>query len=247
MIEPINSAVDARNRQAVGYRRPSEHQNGYTQSPRRRNLAVGSGAAAVLSDDGIDGVRSEQLAVVRLGERTPRKNVMRIGNRKRRIDRIDTADEVMMLRSRAERIQLLPPDCQKDASWIRAQRTNRSLRIINVEPRIAGDSGPWGAAYSKNVNSGLLRSFHRIPGNDPRIRMGRIDQQIDPVSADVVSESVRAAKAPASYRNGLSDRRRSSPRERHGREKIATGKSERELACLRRTTKNQKVRAHVEP
>lgn len=247
MIEPGDSLRNARDRWTVGDGRSCEQQNGDAQRSGRGNLAVGGRTATVFRNDGVNGMSHQQLPIMDCREWTAREQIVSMRHRERRIDGIDTSHEVVMLGRGAEGLELLSPDRQENAARIGSQRANRLLCARNIDPDVCVRGNPRGPAHGEDGNSGLLRGFDRIPGNDSGVRMGRIDQYIDALTADVIGESIGAAESPAPHRNRLSSRRRCAPRERHRRVQIAAGQRECQLAGLRRTSQNQSVRAHVSP
>src|SRR5262249_58372715 len=69
---------------------------------RRRVLAVGRGPAAILGDDEVDGVAGQQCPIIGLGERSTTSDVGCVRNREGRVDRLDAAHEVVVLRRSRE-------------------------------------------------------------------------------------------------------------------------------------------------
>jgi hypothetical protein len=74
--------------------------------------------------------------------------------------------------------------------------------------------------------------------------MGGIDQKVDALSTQTVSESSGAAEYTDPDWNGLSGRRGSSAGKRYCRGELARGKRYGKLASLRGSPQNQDIRAH---
>jgi hypothetical protein len=165
----------------------------------------------------------------------------------RRLNRIDAADEVVMLWGSAEWSQFLPPDCQKDASEALAQGTNCILCIGYIDPDIAVHGGPRRPAKSEDRRVGLRCGLRSIRGNRFGIRMRGIDQEIDALSAKIFREPVSTPEAASAYRDRLSGGRRGAACKRHRGDELTVGERESKLASLRGPPQNQDVWVHVQP
>jgi hypothetical protein len=245
MIEPGDSFGNRCHRRAIRYNRPPEHEYRDPEQSGCRNLAVGRLSPAILCHHGVDGERLEKCSILTLCEGTTRKDVVSVRHIERRLDRIDTANEVVVLWSVSERSQFLPPDRQKNPSGALAQRTNCILCIGYIDPDIALHGGPRRPAKSEDWRIGLRRGLRRIRGNRFGIRMRGIDQEIDALGAKIIRKSASTSEAASTYRDGLSCRRRCSPRKRNGSDELTVGERESKLASLRGSSENQNVWAHV--
>jgi hypothetical protein len=165
----------------------------------------------------------------------------------RRLDRIDTADEVVVLWGTCERSQFLPPDCQKNSSGALTQRTNCILGIGYIDPDITLHAGPRRPAKSEDGRPGQRCGLRGIRGNRFGVRMRGIDQEIDPLDAKVLRETIRTPEAASAHRDGLSGGHRRAARKRNGRDELTVGERESKLASLRGPSENQNVWAHVQP
>ena len=135
MSEPRHGIVDGLDGGRLGRLRPAQHDDFDAERPRRADLAVGRAAAAVLGDDDIDAVRGHERAIVGLAERPAAGHVCHVRQRQRRIDRIDAADEIMVLRGLREWRQLLAAERDEDAARRLPQRANRLPRVAHLDPR----------------------------------------------------------------------------------------------------------------
>jgi hypothetical protein len=172
---------------------------------------------------------------------------MSVPHIERRLDRIDAADEVVVLWGGGEWSQFLPPDCQKDASGALAQLTNCILRVGYIDPDIAFQGGPRRPAKSKDWRIGLRSGLRSIRGNRFGIRMRGIDQEIDALGAKIFRESVSTPEAASAYRDGLRSGRRRSAGKRNRGDELTVGERESKLASLRGPSQNQDVWVHVQP
>jgi hypothetical protein len=82
--------------------RSADQHDFYAKHPRRGNLAIARRPAAILGDDDVDTVLMEQPGLVGFRKRAAGGQVMRLRHGKRGIDRVDAADQVIMLRRRFE-------------------------------------------------------------------------------------------------------------------------------------------------
>jgi hypothetical protein len=246
MIEPGNSLGDRCNGWAIRQWRSLEHEYGDTERSGRGYLAVRSLATAVLRDDRIDGKRFQQLAVSGLGKRPTREDVVRMRHFQRRIHRINTSNEVMMLWGAVEWNQLLPSDCEEHAPRAAAQCTHSALRARNLHPEITGCGRPRGSAQAEDGRRGLRGSHRRIGGNRFSIRMRSVDQEVDAVGTQVFCEACGAPKPADPHGHSLSGRCYGPAGQGYRRVKLATAQRGGQLASLRSTPQDQDVRAHVQ-
>jgi hypothetical protein len=247
VIEPGNSFGNRCHGRAIWNSRPPEQQYRDPKLPGCRNLAVGRLSPAVLCHHGVNGERLEHRPILTLREGAARKNVVRLRHVERRLDGIDTTDEVVVLWGGSERSQFLSPDRQKNPPGTLTERTNCSLRIGYVDPDIAVHCRPRRPAKRQDWGMGLRSSVDGIRGNRFGIRMGGIDQEIDALGAKILRKTVSAPEATSADRDGLSGGRRRSAGKRNGGDEITAGERESKLASFRRPSQNQDVWAHVQP
>jgi hypothetical protein len=245
VIEPANSFGHRCHGRAIRNSRPFEHDYRDPEQSGCSNLAVGRLTPAVLCHHSVDGERLEQRLILTLRERATRQNVARVRHIEWRLDWIDTANEVVVLRGTGEWSQFLAPDRQKDSSGTLAQRTSCILRIGYFDPDIAVHGDPWRPAQSEDWRVGLPSGLRGIRGNRSGVWVRGIDQKIDALGAKILRESVSTPEAASAYRDGLSGGRRRSAGKRNRGAEITVGERESKLASLRGTSQNQNVRAHV--
>lgn len=246
MIDPGDSLSNGRDGRTVLKLWPSQQQHWNSERPGRGNLAVSGPAPAVLCHDGIDGVGHQQRAVVAFGKRSARQNVTRVRHLEWRLDRIDAPNEIVMLRGRVEGRELLPADGQEHASWFLTQLPHGVACIGHLDPVVPLYRDPGVPSQGQKRSAGPRRSLHRIGGDDLCVRVGSVEQRVDMLKAQVIGKALCSSESATSYRDGLGGRGCRTAGERQGRsEIIPSGKCERELAGLRRSTENKDLRSHV--
>lgn len=204
------------------------------------NLAVGSIAAAVLCDHHVDRVRRQQLSVLCFGERTASEYVFGVRHVQRRIDRIHRSYDVAMLRLGCERSDLLPTHCEKHMSRLGTQRLGCSFCVGDLRPAIAGHGLPRRSTQGQQRRAGLRSRLHCVRRDRIRKGMRGIDQGVDAMVTQIRSESRCSAKAAASRRHGLCERRCRATGERQRHAQIVTsGEAGCELSRFSRTAENQ--------
>ena len=201
MIEPGHTFRHAADLGHVRQCRPAQHDHLDAESPRRGDLAVGGVAAAIFRDHGVDAMLNEQCLVISFAERSARNDIFRPRHIQRRMDRIDTAYQIKVLRRLRKRRDLLSPNAEKDATRLLAQHLNGFFGIGHLRPAVAGDSGPWRSLQGQQRYADDLRRPCRIGGNHRRIRMCGIDQIVYIFNAQIVRETVHTAEAAAAQRH----------------------------------------------
>ena len=86
----------------------------------------------------VDAVALEQRAVLRLAERSARGEVDRVRHGERRIDGIDAADQIGVLRRVGEGLDLVAAEREKHAPRRFAQRGHCCGDTVDLDPLIAG-------------------------------------------------------------------------------------------------------------
>jgi len=207
MIEPGQRILDAVDRRGSGHGRPAQHDHRKAECARRSDLAIGGSAAAVLGNDAFDAVRGKQRALVGFGKRTAASQILRMRDGERRLDRIDTADQIVVLRSCDQRIKLTAAERDEDATWRLAKRRNRVRDTVNQSPAITGDGRPGRPPQDDDGHRGVASGRKRIRRNDGRVRMRGVDQGVDTLTSEIVSKALSSAETADAYRHRLRCRR----------------------------------------
>lgn len=196
-------SVDRGNRHSGLARRARYHQHGNAELSCRFDLGIGSRAAGVLGHDEADAVFPQELDFVFNRKRTSRRDVAGMGHAQRRLDGIDTANEVMVLGRGFKGQQFLTAKGQKSMLAVWSQSLDRCLDIGNVLPVIAIQFFPGGSLKSNQRDVGHVSRLRRVGGYARRIGMGGIDKKIKAVLGDECSKAIRSTEAAAAHRNRL--------------------------------------------
>ena len=122
MIEPPQRFLDGLDGGHRGQRRAAQQDDGEAERARSRDLAVGRGPAAIPGDDEVDRLGGQQCPIVGLGERSATGDVGCVRHRERRVDRLDAAHEIMVLRRLRESPDLAFAEGEEDPAGRFAQR-----------------------------------------------------------------------------------------------------------------------------
>src|SRR5215831_4689763 len=113
MIEPVESVLDRFDRRHLRQYRAAQHDHREAEGAGRGDLSIARLSAAVFRDDDLDAVLLEQRALVAFKERTSPEDIGGVRDCERRIDRINTADEIMVLRRAHQRRELVAAERDK--------------------------------------------------------------------------------------------------------------------------------------
>lgn len=207
MIEPRDRLVHGLDRSCIGRHRPTQHDHLDTERARRGDLAVTGDPAAILGDHRIDPMRAHERAIAGLAERSAIGDVADVNQRQRRVHRIDAADQIIVLRRRAQRSELAAAERDKDSARANVEEAHCLGDIRCFGPAVAGSRAPWRTAQSQQRHTRLARRGNSVAGYDVGIGMGRIDQGVDPFIAQIVGKSRGTAEAAAAHRRRLQRRR----------------------------------------
>jgi len=246
MIKPSNRRTDSCHRGHFQFRRSPQQHHGNAELARRSNLAVGRATAAVLRDDYLNRMREEQRSLLIFFKRASREDVVRIRYRERRFHRIDTSNQVMVLRRRGKVRDLLSTHGEEHILGLDAQRVNGLACIEHFGPSIAGDRLPWRPAQRNHRGIGLQGGAERVSRYRRRIRMSRINQCIDLVVEQILREAGDPTEPAAAHGYYLSQRRGGAARQRQGYRDVGTAREVLPaFSGLRRPSKNEDVFSHV--
>lgn len=222
---------------AVGRRCPLDEHDGQAENARGDDLAIGRLAAGILADDDVDAVHLQKLDLRFHGKRAAGKQVLDMRCGERRIDRVDAAHEIMVLRGGVEGPGLLPADRKENAARFIAQRRNGRIDRGDARPAVAAGLVPTEAFQSKERHASRAGGGTGIVGNLPGEGVRRVDHEIDGLFVEIGRKPVRAAEPAAAYRHGLRRglERPAGKRERDG-EIGPFGQPARKIARLGRAT-----------
>ena len=203
MIKPRDGFVHCGHCRGVTQSAPTDHDDFDAKRPRGGNLSVSRVAAAVFRNHRVDSMPGYQRAIMHLAKRSARGDVTCIRQRQRRIDWVDTAEQIEVLWRGDEWRQIVASQRDKDATRLLTERAHRCGRVVHFGPAITVDTTPRRPPQCNESHAGLAGGDDCVLGNRRRIRMRGIDQCIDTLFDQVVSEAVSAAKAANPYRHGM--------------------------------------------
>lgn len=217
-----------------------DHDHLDAERSRGRDLAIGGAAAGILGDDDVDLFVLEQLPFAVLIEGTAGQNVTAVANGKRRLDRIDAADEIAVLGRRRKAPGFLSADGEENAARRGAERRHGGIDAFHAGPSVTLDSLPSRPAQRKDRHPRCFSGNRRILGNPVGERMGRIHEQVDAFLSQIIDQALDTAEAADPGRQGQGPRIRRAAGKRNRRVDItARCDSFRQRAGLGRAAENQ--------
>ena len=244
MIEPRDNSLHGLDRWHCGEYRPTEHQDRKAQRSRGLDLAVGRSAAAVLGHDDFEPALGQQRALVGFAIGTATNEIIDMRQIERWIDRIDAANDIIVLRRRHERCEFLAAERKEYAMGCLAQRIHCGRHVIDLDPPVALDRHPRRPPQCKKANARQSRSMHAVCGDRAGVGMGRIDERFDALYRHITGEPLGAAEAADPYRYAHGGRRRGAAGERERDHEVATtAQALRKLSRLPCAAQNENAHA----
>jgi len=214
MIDPGRSIVYGLDRLDVRESRPAQHDHRQAENARRRDLAVGRRAAAVLCHDDIDAMVVQEPALIGFVERTTAGHINGMRHGERRDHRVDAAHHIVMLRGVDKGRDLLAAEGNEDTARCVAERPYDSRNVVDFDPAIPRNRDPAGSTQGQQLNSRPPGGVPCVRRNYGRIRMGRIDEHIDFLVNEIIRQAFGAAETADPHRNRLQRRSSRAARER---------------------------------
>ena len=240
MTEPGRGLLNACNVRNGGQRWTAQHENLDPERARRGNLTVGCVPPAVLADDRVDAMGEQQLALGAFRERATRNQITRVWHAKRRLDRIDTAYEIMVLRRRRERREFLAAECEKDVARFGSECPHGVRHIGDFGPTIACRLLPGRPSQRKQPHPGSSGGTCRVLRNRGGGRVRCIDQRSDAFGSHIGSETFGTAEAADPDRHRLRSRGGGTAGKRERDRHVgAPAQAFREPACFERTAEDE--------
>lgn len=240
MIDPTERSLHRFDHRQTGGLSALDHDHLDAKLPCRLDLGIGRLAPAVLGDDHLDPVLLQHVEFIGQSERPSTMDVADMRDRQRRLDGIDAADPIVMLRRGIHLMRFLPSGCEENAQRRIAKCSNGLRNAMHGKPVIPFDRYPGRTAQGEGGHMALGSRFHGIGRDAGRERMRGIDQQVDLFVVDVAGKSLRAAETAAAHRNGLGRRIGGSAGKRQDDLDIRSrGKSRRQCTGFRRTAEDQ--------
>jgi len=240
MIDPTERSLHRFDHRQTGGLSALDHNHLDAKLPCGLDLAVGRVTAAVLGDDDLDLMLSQHVKLVGQAKRTPAVNVADMRHRQRRLDGIDAADPIMVLRRGVRLMRLLTAGCKEDTQGLGAKCSDSLRNAVHGKPVIASDRHPCGTAQRESGHMALSSSRCGIGRDAGCKRMRGIYQQVDLFVADIAGKPLSAAETAAAHRNGLGRRIGGSSGKRQDDLEIRSrGKSRRQRSGLGRAAEDQ--------
>lgn len=210
-----------------------------------RELGIARRAATVLSDDQFDAMPAEKFDFTIFIEGTAGQNIGRVRHAERRIDRIDTSDQIAVPRRLGQRPQFLAPEGHQYTPGIRARTTHGIGHRFGLGPMVPGYGLPGGTSYGEELYARRRRRVDGIFRYHVRERMGCVDHDFGFAGTEITGEAPRSAKAADPDGDGLREWMRGPARKRkRDVEIVEIANRSRELARLERTAENEDTVGH---
>jgi len=202
LIQDRVHGFDCRNLREPG---ASDQDHVNAQRTGRDDLPIAGGAPAILCDDDLDAMLLQQRLLSCRLERSALRQVIRIGNRKPRLDGINAANEIVVVGCGFKRQKFLSTEGQKYPPRFFAQQLDRLSDAAHLGPSIIRLALPRRTAERDHRDACPLRRFRRICRYSSGIGMRRVDQDGDLLLPKILRETLRPAEATNSNGNGVLD------------------------------------------
>ncbi len=209
------------------------------------DLRIGRRTAGVFRDDHLYPVALQHVDFIGKRKGSTRRDVARIRYGEWRFYRIDAADQIAVLRRGFKGQEFLAAKRQKSVFADGTQGGDRFLDASNVQPMVALPRNPGRARQSDQGDACHANSPHGIGRNARRIRVRRIDKQIETFLGNIARQALSAAEAADAHRDGLLDRVLRAAR--HGQQNSVAGfigKLSGQNAGIRRAAENEDGACH---
>ena len=246
MIDCPERGLDVMHGGNALWRLPLDHDDLDAERARRGNFSIGRLPAAVFGDDDVDAVFLEERTLLRLVERTRSEDVSAVRCIERRIDGVDAAHEIGMLRRAGELVGFLPADGEKDATAGLPERLHCRLDAVDGMPAIPVLAHPAGAHEHEESYACHACRFDRVGGDPVGEGMRRVDQQVDFFVAQIVCKPRHAAEAAHARRQRQRLGVERTAGKRNSRiDVVARGKPLAKFPRFGRAAENQNAGAYV--
>lgn len=245
MADGAERSVDIGDRITMRMRGTCDHDHGNAQLPSRLDLAVGRRPAGVLANHRLNAIVAQHGDFIAQGKGPSGRDVAGIGHDKWRLDGIDAANEIVVLRCGLEGQQFLTTERQKRGTALLPQSGHGIVDIGHLAPIVSSNPCPRRALQRNQRHSSYACRLDRVGGYACGIGMGGIDQQIEGVVFDKTRQPARATKATAAHRHRL--RHGITGATSHGQKKTIAGfasQPARKNTGIRRATKNEYGACH---
>lgn len=206
MIGKPHRILDRFGAMVVRRRRPLDKHDRQAENARGDDLAMGRLPAGILADDDVDAVIAEQRHLRLHREGPAGEDILHLRRLQRRIDGIDAAYEIMVLRRGIEGLRLLPTDGEEHTARRGAERCDGLGDRADAYPAVALRLFPAGALEPQERQIRRRACRAGIGGDLPGKGVGGVDQQIDGVLAQKGRKPLCPAETAGAHRHGLRHR-----------------------------------------
>jgi len=240
MIDRFERRFNRFDRRHGGSGRAGDHDNLDAEQAGGLDLGISGRTTAVLGDDSVDAIFPHELDLAFEREGAAVEHVFDVSQSERRIDGIDAAHDVEMLRGDLRMVGTLSACRQKDAPRGWAERGDGSGDVRHDMPMIAGFRNPLRTDERDGGNAAAFRCRRAIGRNTLGEGMGGVDQQIVASRRQEFGKAFRAAEAADADGDGLfSGCPRAAGQRQQDVEIVSAGKLRGKPACLARTAEDQ--------
>jgi len=216
-VEPSQSRLDVRKRDALRFCWPRDHDDWDLQRPRRRDLAVGLVTAGILGDDDVDLLACEEGCLRLLIEGRAGLDEAHLRRQRDVAGGVDRAREIGVLWRGRERCKLEAANREEDAARCFAEGLGRFEWARDHAPTIAVARFPGRADERSDRDARRVGRHYGVGGDAHREGMGCVDDGVDTLADKIAVEALCAAEAADPRRERQGARRRRAAGERYDR------------------------------
>lgn len=245
MINPWQRSGDRRHLIALRQNRPLDQIAGQPKGAGRIQFRPRSRTTAVLGDNHLHAVIAQQRHFTGQIKRPSPQQIIDLRQIQWRRHRINTTDQIAMVRGRQQGCQFLPPKGDKNSLWQRADLLKRGRQPVDNTPVIACTGLPRWSADCQMRQACLCGRRRRIYGHLLGKRMGCINQQVDLMVAQIAHQTRHTAEAAPARWHHLRQGVLGAARHRQGNRQMRLCRQcAGQLAGLCGTAQNQDMMAH---
>ena len=244
MIDETERRLDRADSGDTGWLPALDHDHLQTELSGDNDLGPGGATAGILRHDHVDSMLGEQIQFAGFIEGAAGENIVAVWHGERRIDRIDAAHEIAMLRSRRESTRFLPADGEEDAARLLPNCGDGGTDIGHPRPAVPGRRFPRWAAKREDRNARPLGCLRGIGRDLVGEGMRGVDDQPDLFLSQIINQPLDTSEAADPCRQGQGFGVDGAPGQRDDRldilaQRRSPGQSLSQSARLGRATQNQ--------
>ena len=206
MIDPGQHFADSLRRGATRRGRAINHDDRQIEHARRVDLGARTFAARIFGDDEVDPLVTHQGEIARQGEGSTIHEQMMARQRRRRVRRIDEAENIMMLRLISEGRDMHAAEREHDPARLPGKRLNRAGDIGHMGPTVALSRLPCWAGQHKVSDTYPPRRLRCVGAHRGGEGMGRVNQMRHRLFLQISGQPCHAAEAADANRYRLRTR-----------------------------------------